>query len=61
MTRLAASVGSDGGGTVMAWNSVTQLGSIRIIYDLIDYLFDNDAWQAQPSWVGTMAGSDHRS
>lgn len=26
----------------------------------IDYIFHNAAWQAQRSWVGTIAGSDHR-
>lgn len=26
----------------------------------IDYIFYNDAWQAQRSWVGTITGSDHR-
>lgn len=26
----------------------------------IDYIFYDDAWQAQRSWVGTIAGSDHR-
>jgi len=26
----------------------------------IDYIFHDDAWQAQQSWVGTIAGSDHR-
>lgn len=26
----------------------------------IDYIFHDDAWQAQKSWVGTIEGSDHR-
>lgn len=26
----------------------------------IDYIFYNDAWQAQRSWVGSILGSDHR-
>ena len=26
----------------------------------IDYIFHDDAWQAQKSWVGTIPGSDHR-
>lgn len=41
---------------------VSRTGNSWLTQPLIrlDYIFYDDAWQAQRSWVGTIAGSDHR-